>query len=106
MAVPVSYDSVSVQYSLLFDCLKIRFFLFDYAEMTPVSNAPSVDAHIVGNAFVQEYYIHLYEKPAEVYRFYLEESVLGRPGPDGEMVSVKSLKVCVLLSKGISITKL
>ena len=61
--------------------------------MTPVSNAPSVDAQIVGNAFVQKYYTHLYEKPAEVYRFYLEESVLGRPGLDGEMVSVKSLKV-------------
>ncbi|KAF8117598.1 hypothetical protein N665_0009s0117 [Sinapis alba] len=60
--------------------------------MTPVSNAPSVDAHIVGNAFVQKYYNHLYEKPAEVYRFYLEESVLGRPGLDGDMVSVKSLK--------------
>ncbi|CAH8387596.1 unnamed protein product [Eruca vesicaria subsp. sativa] len=60
--------------------------------MTPVSNAPSVDAQIVGNAFVQKYYTHLYEKPAEVYRFYLEESVLGRPGLDGKMVSVKSLK--------------
>ena len=68
-------------------------FWLDYAEMTPVSNAPSVDAQIVGNAFVQKYYTHLYEKPAEVYRFYLEESVLGRPGLDGEMVSVKSLKV-------------
>ncbi|CAN6875934.1 unnamed protein product, partial [Brassica oleracea] len=61
-------------------------------EMTPVSNAPSVDAQIVGNAFVQKYYTHLYEKPAEVYKFYLEESVLGRPGVGGEMVSVKSLK--------------
>ncbi|KAL0657888.1 hypothetical protein Bca4012_078473 [Brassica carinata] len=60
--------------------------------MTPVSNAPSVDAQIVGNAFVQKYYTHLYEKPAEVYKFYLEESVLGRPGVGGEMVSVKSLK--------------
>lgn len=61
--------------------------------MTSVSNAPSVDPHMVGNAFVQKYYTHLYEKPAEVYRFYLEESVLGRPGLDGgDMVSVKSLK--------------
>ncbi|KAL0737509.1 hypothetical protein Bca4012_013719 [Brassica carinata] len=60
--------------------------------MTPVSNVPSVDAHIVGNTFVQRYYPHLYENPAEGYKFYLEESVLGRPGPDGEMVSVKSLK--------------
>lgn len=57
------------------------------------SNAPVVDPHIVGNAFVQKYYNHLYESPAEVHRFYLEDSVLGRPGSDGEMVSVKSLKV-------------
>ncbi|ESQ35449.1 hypothetical protein EUTSA_v100077740mg, partial [Eutrema salsugineum] len=56
------------------------------------SNAPLVDPHIVGNAFVQKYYNHLYESPAEVHRFYLEDSVLGRPGSDGEMVSVKSLK--------------
>lgn len=70
--------------------------------MTSVSNAPSVDPHMVGNAFVQKYYTHLYEKPAEVYRFYLEESVLGRPGLDGgDMVSVKSLKVKFLPSKPI-----
>ncbi|XP_010523494.1 PREDICTED: ras GTPase-activating protein-binding protein 2-like [Tarenaya hassleriana] len=61
--------------------------------MAAESNAPSsVDPHIVGNAFVQKYYNHLYESPAQVHRFYLEDSVLGRPGPDGEMVSVKSLK--------------
>ncbi|KAL1220054.1 Nuclear transport factor 2 [Cardamine amara subsp. amara] len=56
------------------------------------SDAPLVDPHIVGNAFVQKYYNHLYESPAEVHRFYLQDSVLGRPGSDGEMVSVKSLK--------------
>lgn len=56
------------------------------------SNAPLADPHIVGNAFVQKYYNHLYESPAQVHRFYLEDSVLGRPGSDGEMVSVNSLK--------------
>lgn len=72
--------------------------------MTSVSNAPSVDPHMVGNAFVQKYYTHLYEKPAEVYRFYLEESVLGRPGLDGgDMVSVKSLKVKFLLNPFVTI---
>uniref|UniRef100_A0A1J3IEJ1 Putative G3BP-like protein n=1 Tax=Noccaea caerulescens TaxID=107243 RepID=A0A1J3IEJ1_NOCCA len=60
--------------------------------MAVESNPPLVDPHIVGNAFVQKYYIHLYESPAEVHRFYLEDSVLGRPGSDGEMVSVRSLK--------------
>ncbi|VVA91234.1 unnamed protein product [Arabis nemorensis] len=60
--------------------------------MAVESNAPLVDPHIVGNVFVQKYYNHLYEKPAEVHKFYHEDSVLGRPGSDGEMVSVKSLK--------------
>ncbi|XP_010476397.1 PREDICTED: putative G3BP-like protein [Camelina sativa] len=56
------------------------------------SNAPVMDPHTVGNAFVQKYYNHLYESPAEVYQYYREDSVLGRPGSDGEMDSVKSLK--------------
>nr|VDD42358.1 unnamed protein product [Brassica oleracea] len=56
------------------------------------SNAPLADPHIVGNAFVKKYYNHLYESPSQVHRFYLEDSVLGRPGSDGEMVSVNSLK--------------
>ncbi|CAN8305294.1 unnamed protein product [Cochlearia groenlandica] len=60
--------------------------------MAVESNASLVDPNIIGNAFVQKYYNHLYESPAEVHRFYLEDSVLGRPGSDGEMVSVKSLK--------------
>lgn len=62
-------------------------------KMAVESNPPLVDPHIVGNAFVQKYYIHLYESPSELHRFYLEDSVLGRPGSDGEMVSVRSLKV-------------
>lgn len=67
--------------------------LLDYVEMAVESSTPLVDPHIVGNVFVQKYYNHLYEKPAEVHKFYHEDSVLGRPGSDGEMVSVKSLKV-------------
>lgn len=69
-------------------------------EMGMESHAPLADPHIVGNAFVQKYYNHLYESPAQVHRFYLEDSVLGRPGSDGEMVSVSSLKV-----KRFSLTK-
>ncbi|EOA25476.1 hypothetical protein CARUB_v10018815mg [Capsella rubella] len=60
--------------------------------MTTESNAPSVDPLTVGNAFVEKYYNHLYESPAEVYKFYLENSGILRPGLDGEMVSIKSLK--------------
>uniref|UniRef100_A0A1J3JX59 Putative G3BP-like protein n=1 Tax=Noccaea caerulescens TaxID=107243 RepID=A0A1J3JX59_NOCCA len=61
--------------------------------MTPESSAPpSVDPQILGKLFVQQYYNHLFESPSDVHKFYLEDSVLGRPGLDGEMVSVKSLK--------------
>ncbi|XP_010425163.1 PREDICTED: putative G3BP-like protein [Camelina sativa] len=60
--------------------------------MTTESKAPLVDPGTVGNAFVQKYYTHLYESPAEVYKFYLENSGLLRPGLDGEMVPIKSLK--------------
>lgn len=48
--------------------------MLDVAEMTTESNAPSVDPHIVGNAFVQKYYNHLYESPEEVHKFYLENN--------------------------------
>lgn len=61
--------------------------------MTTESNAQSVNPHIVGNVFVQKYYNHLYESPEEVHKFYLEDSLLMRPGLDGEMVTFKSLKV-------------
>ncbi|KAG7591564.1 RNA recognition motif domain [Arabidopsis thaliana x Arabidopsis arenosa] len=56
------------------------------------SNAPVVDPNTIGNSFVEQYYNLLYKSPAEVHQFYLDDSVLGRPGSDGEMVSVKSLK--------------
>ncbi|KAL1220283.1 Nuclear transport factor 2 [Cardamine amara subsp. amara] len=58
--------------------------------MTTESNV--VDPNIVGNAFVQKYYNHLYESPAEVHKFYLEDSLIMRPGLNGESVSFKSLK--------------
>lgn len=57
------------------------------------SNAPVVDPNTIGNSFVEQYYNLLYKSPALVHQFYLDDSVLGRPGSDGEMVSVKSLKV-------------
>lgn len=56
------------------------------------SNAPVVDPNTIGNSFVEKYYNLLYKSPSQVHQFYLDDSVLGRPGSDGEMVSVKSLK--------------
>ncbi|XP_020407264.1 nuclear transport factor 2 isoform X1 [Zea mays] len=47
----------------------------------PVAQAPEAppSAQVVGNAFVQQYYLVLHQSPDLVYRFYQEASRLGRP---------------------------
>ncbi|XP_022879398.1 ras GTPase-activating protein-binding protein 2-like isoform X1 [Olea europaea var. sylvestris] len=52
--------------------------------------APS--AQVVGNAFVEQYYHILHHSPELVFRFYLDTSVLSRPGPDGVMTTVTTMK--------------
>ncbi|CAA2978690.1 ras GTPase-activating -binding 2 [Olea europaea subsp. europaea] len=56
--------------------------------------APS--AQVVGNAFVEQYYHILHHSPELVFRFYLDTSVLSRPGPDGVMTTVTTMKVSLL----------
>lgn len=51
-------------------------------------------AEVVGNAFIQQYYLTLHETPGEVYRFYEDSSVVYRPGPDSVMTSVTTMQVC------------
>ncbi|KAJ6842509.1 ras GTPase-activating protein-binding protein 1-like [Iris pallida] len=48
-------------------------------------------AQLVGNAFVQQFYHVLHQSPSLVYRFYQENSTLGRPDPDGTMNSVSTM---------------
>ncbi|PON64654.1 Splicing factor-like protein [Trema orientale] len=50
--------------------------------------APS--AQTVGNAFTQQYYLTLHKSPDVVHKFYVDSSVLSRPGPDGVMTSVST----------------
>ncbi|XP_028795951.1 putative G3BP-like protein isoform X2 [Neltuma alba] len=49
----------------------------------PAQSHPA--AHIVGNAFVEQYYHMLHESPELVHKFYQDVSKLGRPEKDGIM---------------------
>ncbi|PKU77565.1 putative G3BP-like protein [Dendrobium catenatum] len=49
-------------------------------------------AQLVGNAFVQQFFLVLHKSPDQLHRFYKESSKLGRPGPNGEMTATSSLQ--------------
>ena len=65
--------------------------------MTTQSDPSASDPQGVGNAFVQQFYTVLHNDPTQAYKFYLDLSVLSRPGPDGVMKSVTSVKVSFYL---------
>ncbi|KAJ4954316.1 hypothetical protein NE237_011099 [Protea cynaroides] len=52
----------------------------------------SPTAQVVGNAFVHQYYNILHQSPELVYRFYQENSKLGRPEPDGTLSSTTTMQ--------------
>ncbi|KAK6251948.1 hypothetical protein QUC31_013668 [Theobroma cacao] len=60
--------------------------------MTTHSDPSASDPQMIGNAFVKQFYTILHKEPAQAYKFYLDLSVLSRPGPDGVMKTVTSLK--------------
>ncbi|KAL0906599.1 hypothetical protein M5K25_025105 [Dendrobium thyrsiflorum] len=49
-------------------------------------------AQLVGNAFVQQFFLILHKSPDQLHRFYKEGSKLGRPGAKGEMSTTSSLQ--------------
>uniref|UniRef100_A0A803M0R5 Uncharacterized protein n=1 Tax=Chenopodium quinoa TaxID=63459 RepID=A0A803M0R5_CHEQI len=55
------------------------------------SPASTPSAQIVGNAFVEQYYLILHQSPELVYRFYQDSSVLSRPDSNGVMTSVTTM---------------
>ncbi|KAL7178956.1 hypothetical protein ACSBR1_042343 [Camellia fascicularis] len=57
---------------------------------SPAAALPS--AHVVGNAFVEQYYHILHESPELVYKFYQDSSVLSRPNSNGVMTSVTTMQ--------------
>ncbi|XP_059640390.1 nuclear transport factor 2-like isoform X2 [Cornus florida] len=57
---------------------------------SPAAALPS--AHVVGNAFVEQYYHILHQSPDLVYRFYHDSSVLSRPNSNGVMTSVTTMQ--------------
>lgn len=63
--------------------------------MANQSEDPVPTAQIVGNAFIQQYYLTLHKSPDMVHKFYTDDSVLSRPGPDGVMTSVTTMQVCL-----------
>ncbi|XP_021733999.1 ras GTPase-activating protein-binding protein 1-like [Chenopodium quinoa] len=55
------------------------------------SPASTPSAQIVGNAFVEQYYLILHQSPELVYRFYQDSSVLSRPDSNGVMTSFTTM---------------
>ncbi|XVE91623.1 hypothetical protein REPUB_Repub01dG0026200 [Reevesia pubescens] len=60
--------------------------------MTTQSDPSASDPQGIGNAFVKQFYTVLHNDPTQAYKFYLDISVLSRPGPDGAMKSVTTVK--------------
>ncbi|XP_057961374.1 nuclear transport factor 2-like [Malania oleifera] len=60
--------------------------------MQTTDATPPPSAQIVGNAFVEQYYLILHQSPELVFRFYQDSSVLSRPGQDGVMTSVTTMQ--------------
>lgn len=67
------------------------------AEMAnQIDDSPVPSAQIVGNAFIQQFYVALHKSPELVHKFYLDSSVLSRPGADGAMTSATTIQVGVI----------
>lgn len=67
--------------------------------MTTPTESSASDPQGVGNAFVERFYTVLHKDPTQAYKFYLDSSELSRPGPDGAMKSVTSVKVSFYIYK-------
>ncbi|KAK1305489.1 hypothetical protein QJS10_CPA10g01985 [Acorus calamus] len=64
-------------------------------------------AQLVGQVFVEQYYQILHNSPEHLFKFYQDSSVFCRPGPDGSMISIRTMqgindKVLSLDSKHIT----
>lgn len=59
-------------------------------------SSAKVDPQLVGNSFVEQYFKALHQYPEHLHRFYQDSSFLSRPGPDGVMTSITTMKVSAL----------
>lgn len=59
-------------------------------------SSAQVDPQLVGNSFVEQYFKALHQYPEHLHRFYQDSSFQSRPGPDGVMTSVTTMKVSTL----------
>ncbi|KAH9734241.1 nuclear transport factor 2 (NTF2) family protein [Citrus sinensis] len=55
-------------------------------------SSAKVDPQLVGNSFVEQYFKALHQYPEHLHRFYQDSSFLSRPGPDGVMTSITTMK--------------
>ncbi|XP_015386485.1 nuclear transport factor 2-like [Citrus sinensis] len=55
-------------------------------------SSAQVDPQLVGNSFVEQYFKALHQYPEHLHRFYQDSSFVSRPGPDGVMTSVTTMK--------------
>ncbi|CAN1152913.1 Nuclear transport factor 2 [Linum perenne] len=60
---------------------------------------PTINAQLVGNAFVEQYYNMLSKSPEIVHRFYQDSSEMSRPDSDGSMSSVSTMTVSSLVEQ-------
>ncbi|KAH9734245.1 nuclear transport factor 2 (NTF2) family protein [Citrus sinensis] len=59
-------------------------------------SSAKVDPQLVGNSFVEQYFKALHQYPEHLHRFYQDSSFLSRPGPDGVMTSITTMKILSL----------
>ncbi|KAF8686168.1 hypothetical protein HU200_043641 [Digitaria exilis] len=69
----------------------------------PAAAAPEAppSAQVVGNAFVQQYYLVLHKSPDLVYRFYQDDSRLGRPASAAGSAGMDSVTTMEAISEKI-----
>ncbi|KAI7984991.1 Nuclear transport factor 2 [Camellia lanceoleosa] len=89
LSLPTSQIAFSLSQTLLQD----SEFTHQLMAMRAASPAAALSsAHVVGNAFVAQYYQILHESPELVYKFYRDSSVLSQPDSNGVMTSVTTMK--------------
>lgn len=48
----------------------------------------------IGNAFIEQYYPILHQRPESAYEFYQDSNIISRPNSSGVMASATTMQVC------------
>lgn len=60
------------------------------------STEDKIDPQFVATKFVDQYYTVLQNTPKIMHKFYTEQSLVARRGPNGEVISMKTVEVSFL----------